>query len=147
MPAQVRLIGINHVALEVGDIDEALRWYGRFFSFGLRGRSPRMAFLDMGDQFIALSAGRTQESDEARHFGLVVDDKEALRAALHEGGVNVSPAGSLDFADPWGNHIQAVDYRDVQFTKSDSVLRGMELDGLSKSDAALQELRAKGLAG
>lgn len=140
-----RLVGINHVALEVGDIDEALEWYGRFFELQLRGRSARMAFVDIGDQFIALASGRSQAPDRARHFGLVVDDQEALRTALREAGVEVSPSGSLDFLDPWGNHIQAVDYRDVQFTKAPAVLRGMRLDGLEKTAAAREELRRKGL--
>jgi len=141
------LVGINHIALEVGDIDDALRWYGRFFEFRLRGRAgARMAFIDMGDQFIALSAGRTQPPDEARHFGLVVDGKESVRAELQQAGVSVQGSGSLDFRDPWGNHIQVVDYRDIQFTKTASVLRGMELGGLEKSDSALRELRDKGLS-
>ncbi len=140
-----RLIGINHVALEVGDIDEALGWYGRFFDLELRSRGPRMAFIDMGDQFIALAAGRTQPPDEARHFGLVVDDKEQVRAALQESGVSVRPSGSLDFVDPWGNHIQIVGYRDIQFTKAPSVLKGMNADGLEKTERALGELRNKGL--
>jgi catechol 2,3-dioxygenase-like lactoylglutathione lyase family enzyme len=143
-----RLVGINHVALEVGDIDDALQWYGRLFELQLRGRhGSRMAFIDMGDQFIALSAGRTQSPDESRHFGLVVDDKEAVRAALQEAGVPVRSSGSLDFNDPWGNHLQVVDYRDIQFTKTPEVLEGMGIDGLEKSDAALGELRSKGLAG
>ena len=141
-----RLVGINHVALEVGDIDDALAWYGRLFEIELRGRhGARMAFVDMGDQFIALSAGRTQSADEARHFGLVVDDKEAVRAALQEAGVPVRPSGSLDFNDPWGNHIQVVDYREIQFTKTPAILRGMRLEALGKSEQALAELRAKGL--
>src|SRR5437899_6635328 len=116
-----RIVGINHVALEVGDVDDALAWYGRFFEFELRGRGPRMAFIDMGDQFIALATGREQPPDEDRHFGLVVDDKEAARAQLHEAGVNVRPTGSLDFVDPWGNHVQVVDYREIQFTKAPPV--------------------------
>src|SRR5215831_18378157 len=125
-----RLVGINHIALEVGDVDDALTWYGRFFEFELRGRhGARMAFVDMGDQFIALSAGRSQPADEDRHFGLVVDDKEAVRAALTEAGVAVRPTGSLDFTDPWGNHIQVVGYRDIQFTKTPAVLHAMGLDG------------------
>jgi catechol 2,3-dioxygenase-like lactoylglutathione lyase family enzyme len=140
-----RLVGINHVALEVGDIDQALAWYGRFFEFELRGRGPRMAFIDMGDQFIALAAGRDQAPDGARHFGLVVDDKEAARRALTAGGVNVRPSGSLDFDDPWGNHVQVVDYREIQFSKTPSILAGMGLDGLDKTDAAREELRNKGL--
>jgi len=141
-----RIVGINHVALEVGDIDEALAWYGRFFELELRGRAGRnMAFLDMGDQFIALAAGRTQPPDEARHFGLVVDDKEAVREALREAGVSVQSAGSLDFLDPWGNHLQVVDYREIQFTKAPAVLRAMGLEGLGKSDAAQREIRERGL--
>jgi lactoylglutathione lyase len=144
----VRLVGINHVALEVGDIDEALAWYGRFFEFELRGRAGRkMAFVDMGDQFIALAAGRSQAPDEDRHFGLVVDDKEAARAALREGGVTVAARGSVDFVDPWGNHIQLVDYRDIQFTKTPAVLRAMELGELEKSEAAEREIAERGLSG
>lgn len=141
-----RLVGINHVALEVGDIDEALAWYGRFFELELRGRAGRsMAFVDMGDQFVALSAGRSQPPDRARHFGLVVDDKEAVRTALREAGVSVAASGSLDFHDPWGNNVQVVDYRDIQFTKAPEILRGMRLDGLAKTPEAQAELRRKGL--
>jgi len=141
-----RLVGINHVALEVGDLDEALRWYGRFFEFELRGRAGTMAFIDIGDQFIALAAGRTQPPDGARHFGLVVDDKEAVRAAMQQAGMPVQSSGSLDFDDPWGNHLQVVDYREVQFTKAPGVLRGMHLGELEKTERAHQELREKGLA-
>ena len=141
-----RLIGINHVALEVGDVHEAMAWYGRFFEFELRGRAGRsMAFVDMGDQFIALQAGRTQPPDQGRHFGLVVDDKEGVRAALQEAGVDVQRSGSLDFLDPWGNHVQVVDYREIQFTKAPQVLRGMGIDELPKTDAAREELRRKGI--
>jgi catechol 2,3-dioxygenase-like lactoylglutathione lyase family enzyme len=142
-----RLVGINHVALEVGNLDEALDWYGRVFDLELRGRAgSRMAFIDIGDQFIALSSGRKQPADGARHFGLVVDDKEEARRRLLELGVSVQASGSLDFRDPWGNHVQVVDYRDIQFTKAPEVLRGMKLDGLTKSERALTELQAKGLA-
>jgi catechol-2,3-dioxygenase len=142
-----RLVGINHVALEVGDVDEALSWYARFFDFELRGRAgQRMAFIDMGDQFIALAAGRTQPPDGARHFGLVVDDMEAVRAALRDAGIDVRSSGSLDFRDPWGNQVQVVDYRDIQFSKAPGVLRGMGFDGLEKADSAKRELREKGLA-
>jgi catechol 2,3-dioxygenase-like lactoylglutathione lyase family enzyme len=142
-----RLVGINHIALEVGDVNDALAWYGRFFEFELRGRTgARMAFIDMGDQFIALAGGRSQPADEARHFGLVVDDKEAVRAALQEAGVGVRSSGSLDFHDPWGNHVQVVDYRDIQFSKTQAVLRAMRLDGLGKSDAAQREIRDRGLS-
>jgi len=143
-----RLVGINHIALEVADVDDALDWYGRFFEFELRGRAGRrMAFIDMGDQFIAVAAGRSQPPDGDRHFGLVVDDKEAVRAALREAGVDVQSSGSLDFDDPWGNHVQVVDYRDIQFTKTPEVLRAMNLDGLGKSEAAQREIRDRGLAG
>jgi lactoylglutathione lyase len=140
-----KLVGINHIALEVGDLDEALRfWESIFGPLELRGRSGGMAFIDMGDQFIALSRGRTQPPDHARHFGLVVDDKEAVRARLRELGVPVTGRG-LDFHDPWGNFIQIVDYRDVQFTKTAEVLQVMGLGELEKSDRALEELRAKGI--
>ncbi len=143
-----RLVGINHVALEVGDVGEALAWYGRFFTFDLRGRAgSRAAFVDMGDQFVALMAGDGHSPDTARHFGLVVDDKEAVRRKLIEEGVKVQPSGSLDFVDPWGNRVQVVDYREIQFTKVPSVLRGMGLDELAKTDQALAELRKKGLIG
>jgi len=140
-----RLVGINHVALEVGDVEEALAFYGRFFEFTLRGRSPGAAFIDLGDQFIALMEGRSAPPDRARHFGLVVDHKEATRRALESAGVHIRPGRGLDFLDPWGNYIQVVQYDEVQFTKTDQVLQGMELD-LGKSERALAELRAKGLA-
>ena len=145
MASRARLVGLNHVALEVGDVEEALEFYGRIFDFELRGRGGRMAFVDMGDQFVALAQGRTQPPDAHRHFGLVVDDKEAARRALQEVGVEVPGSGHLDFRDPWGNHVEVVDYREIQFTKADQVLRGMGLDGLEKNAAALAELRAKGL--
>ncbi|TML46850.1 MAG: VOC family protein [Actinobacteria bacterium] len=141
-----RLVGINHVALEVESVDDALEFYGRIFDLELRGRSPRMAFIDIGDQFIALSEGTTQPPDRSRHFGLVVDDKEATRRALEAAGVELQPGRGLDFRDPWGNHIQVVDYREIQFTKAPEILRGMGLDGLGKSEQALAELREKGLA-
>jgi lactoylglutathione lyase len=141
-----RLIGINHVALEVGDVEEALAWYGRFFEFDLRGRiGSSMAFIDMGDQFIALSVGRRQPPDQARHFGLVVDDKEDVRAAFQEAGFGVQESGSLDFVDPWGNHVQVVGYRDIQFTKAPGVLRAMGIDEAAKTEEAREELRNKGL--
>jgi lactoylglutathione lyase len=143
----VRPIGINHIAFEVRDLDETLAWYERFFDFGLRGRSARMAFIDLGDQFIALAESAPSAPDRGRHVGLVVDDKEALRAALIEAGVNVSPAGSLRVLDPSGNQLEIVDYRDVQFSKTAGVLQGMGQAGLVKSDSALEELRAKGLLG
>ena len=141
-----RLVGINHVALEVGDVDAALEFYGRAFEFELRGRVPGMAFVDMGDQFVALAERRGAPPDEHRHFGLVVDDKEAARAALRAAGVDVPSGRRLDFRDPWGNHVEVVDYRDVQFTKTPAVLRGMGLEGLEKSEDAQRELREKGLS-
>jgi catechol-2,3-dioxygenase len=141
-----RAIGINHVALEVGDIDEAVAWYGRFLDFGLRGKHPTMAWIDLGDQFLALSTPRTQPPDGGRHFGLVVDDKEAVRAALADGGVDVAPSGGLRFRDPWGNQVEIVDYRDVQFSKTPEVLAALAPEGLEKSEAAREELTRKGLA-
>ena len=137
-----RAVGINHIALEVGSIDEALAFYGRLFDLELRGRSAGMAFVDLGDQFIALAEGRTQPPDAARHFGLVVDDREAVLAAAREAGVDVF--GGNSFRDPWGNHVQVVAYEDVQFTKTPEVLRGMGLE-LDKSESARAELREKGL--
>jgi catechol 2,3-dioxygenase-like lactoylglutathione lyase family enzyme len=140
-----RLVGINHVALEVGSIEEALAFYGRFFDIRLRGVAPGMAFIDMGDQFLALSEGREQDDDDGRHFGLVVDDKEAVRAALEAADVEIEPGRRLDFRDPWGNRVEIVDYRDIQFTKASAVLNGMGLAGLVKHPGALEELRQKGL--
>jgi lactoylglutathione lyase len=140
-----RLVGINHVALEVGDIDEALAFYGRIFEFTLRGRIAGAAFIDLGDQFIALMEGRSQLPDRARHFGLVVDDKEATRRALEGAGAELVPGRGLDFRDPWGNNVQVVQYDEVQFTKADEVLRGMGLE-LGKTEKARAELREKGLA-
>lgn len=141
---RARLVGINHVALEVEDIDDALRFYGDVFEFELRGRSAGMAFIDMGDQFVALSTGREQAADADRHVGFVVDDLEAARAALVEAGATILPGRGLDFLDPWGNRVQIVQYDEVQFTKTEAVLRGMGLD-LGKTEAALAELRAKGI--
>ena len=141
-----RLLGVNHIALEVGDLDAALDFYGRLFEFELRGRVPGMAFLEMGDQFIALAQGRSQAPDDGRHFGLVVDDKAGARAALEAAGVEILPGRGLDFRDPWGNRVQVVDYRDIQFTKTPEVLAGMGIE-IDKSDAALAELREKGLGG
>ncbi len=146
MPAtKARAIGFNHVALEVGDIDEALAFYGRLFEFELRGRSSDMAFIDLGDQFLALQKGRRQAADDGRHFGLVVDDKEAARQALEAAGVEPLPGPFLDFLDPWGNRVEIVGYENIQFTKAAHVLRGMGLAHLAKSDAALKELAEKGM--
>ena len=120
-----RVVGFNHVALEVGDIEEALAFYGRLFEFELRGKSDTMAFIDLGDQFIALQKGRRQSPDDGRHFGLVVDDKEAARRALQAAGVATLDGPFLDFLDPWGNRIEIVGYDNIQFTKAPNVLRGM----------------------
>jgi predicted enzyme related to lactoylglutathione lyase len=141
-----RLVGINHVALEVDDLEAALEFYGRIFAFELRGRAPGMAFIDMGDQFLALSE-RRGPADEERHFGLVVEDREVVRASLRAAGVEILPGRGLDFRDPSGNRVQVVDYRDVQFSKTPEVLAGMGLAGLAKHPGALEELRRKGLAG
>jgi lactoylglutathione lyase len=145
--AKPRVIGLNHIALEVGDIDEALAFYGRLFEFKLRGKSDRMAFIDLGDQFIALQKGRKQPADEGRHFGLVVDDKEAARRALREAGLAQLEGPFLDFHDPWGNRVEIVDYENIQFTKAPNVLRGMGLDHLTKNESAKQQLTDKGMGG
>ena len=142
-----RLIGINHVALEVGDLDAALDLYGRLFAFELRGRAPGMAFIDMGDQFLALAEGRTQPPDDGRHFGLVVDDKEAVRAAVEREGLRVTPGRRLDFFDPWGNRFEVVAYQDIQFDRVAGVKRKLGIEGLGKSDAAMDEIRERGLGG
>jgi catechol 2,3-dioxygenase-like lactoylglutathione lyase family enzyme len=149
MAEKPRLVGINHVALEVGDIDEALAFWGAIFALELRGRSDGAAFIDMGDQFVALmrseTAGSPSSRDEHRHFGLVVDDRARVRELARAAGAEMIEGGFLDFRDPWGNFIQVVEYRDIQFSKSDAVLRGMGLGTLGKSDEARKELVAKGM--
>ncbi|MGI8845785.1 MAG: VOC family protein [Thermoleophilaceae bacterium] len=140
-----RLVGINHIALEVGDLDAALDFYGRVFAFELRGRAPGMAFLDMGDQFIAIAEGRSQRSDDGRHFGLVVDDLDAARRSLEGAGAEILSARGLDFLDPWGNRVQVVDYRDIQFAKTDAALRAAGVEGIEKSPDARDEMRTKDL--
>ena len=142
--AKPRLVGINHVALEVGDIREALAFYGSIFDLSLRGRVPGMAFVDIGDQFIALASGRSQAPDEERHFGLVVDDTQAVREALQAAGAKILPGRGLDFLDPWGNHVQVVQYDEVQYTKPERILRAMGIEP-AKTERALEELRRKGL--
>src|SRR5215475_10501631 len=137
---KARAVGFNHVALEVGDIEEALAFYGRLFDFKLRGKSEDSAFIDLGDQFIALQKGRKQAADDGRHFGLVVDGKEAVRAALIAARVKVLPGRFLDFLDPWGNRIEIVGYDNIQFSKAPNVLRGMGLTHLSKNSDAVKEL-------
>jgi catechol 2,3-dioxygenase-like lactoylglutathione lyase family enzyme len=138
-----RAVGINHIALEVGSLDDALEFYGRLFDVELRGRIPGMAFLDMGDQFLAFAERRGREPDRERHFGLVVDDRDAVLAAAREAGVEIF--GGNSFRDPWGNHVQVVAYEEIQFSKTPEILRGMGLE-LGKSQSALQDLRDKGLA-
>lgn len=140
-----RLVGINHVALEVADVEQALAFYGEIFDLQLVDREPGIAFIEIGDQFIALTQGGGDADDALRHFGLVVDDKELVRAALRRARAEILAGPRLDFRDPWGNRIQIVDYRDVQFTKAPRVLRGMGMEGLEKRSSALDELRAKGL--
>ena len=142
-----RLVGINHVALEVGDVDAALELYGRLFDFELRGRSPGAAFIDMGDQFLALSQGRRQPADDGRHFGLVVDDKEAVRAAVMAEGLELVGIGHrLDFMDPWGNRIEVVGYADIQFERVPAVKRKLGIENLEKTDRARREIAERGLS-
>ena len=142
---KARALGINHVVLEVGDLEAALQFYGALFDFTLRGKSDHNAFIDLGDQFIQLSLGKTQAADEKRHFGLVVDDREAVRQALKAMGVELLGA-RLNFRDPWGNRIEIVPYDDVQFTKAPHVLKGMGAGGLKKTPNAIEELKKKGMA-
>lgn len=141
-----RLVGFNHVAIEVGDIDEALSFYSNLFSFEMRSRGPDMAFIDLGDQFLALQQTDRPSPTGGRHFGLVVEDKEAARRRIVDAGIEIQPGPFLDFRDPWGNLVEIVGYENIQFTKADHVLRGMGLLGLNKSDQAIQELAKKGMA-
>ena len=143
---KARAVGFNHVALEVGDIEAALAFYGRLFAFELRSKSATDAFIDLGDQFIALQKGRRQPADDGRHFGLDVDDKEAVRKALAAAGVKTLPGPFLDFMDPWGNRIEIIGYANIQFTKAPHVLRGMGLAHLTKNEVAIEELSEKGMA-
>jgi len=141
-----RLVGFNHVAIEVGDIKEALGFYGRLFSFELRSREPGMAFIDLGDQFLALQETPNPSPTGGRHFGLVVEDKEAARQAILAAGIAIEPGPFLDFRDPWGNLVEIIGYTNIQFTKADHVLRGMGLSHLRKNDEAIAELTEKGMA-
>jgi catechol 2,3-dioxygenase-like lactoylglutathione lyase family enzyme len=146
MPSALpRLVGINHIALEVGDIEEALAFYGRIFSFTLRGRGRGQAFIDMGDQFLALSETKEPHQDRHRHFGLVVDDRARVRKLAKAAGARMVEGPFLDFLDPWGNRIEVVAYADIQFSKAPHVLRGMEFAG-QKSAKAKKELASKGMA-
>jgi len=138
-----RLVGINHVAVQVGDLDAMLEFLGKLVDdLQLRGRSGSMAFVDLGDQFIALE--RAAEPVAAGHYGLVVDDRDEVVRRAREAGARI--VGGHDFLDPWGNQWQVVDYRDVQFTKSQRVLEGMGLGDLAKSERVQAELKEKGLA-
>ena len=148
--SKARLVGINHVALEVGDVDAALQFYGAIFAFELRGTHigedgrPDMAFIDIGDQFLAFAKGRHQPPDVARHFGLVVEDRSQVRELAIKAGAKLLEGAFFDFFDPWGNRIEVVEYKDVQFTKAPDIIKGMGLI-LDKSPKALKELREKGL--
>ena len=141
-----RLVGFNHVAIEVGSIEEALDFYGKLFAFELRSREPGMAFIDLGDQFLALQETSNVAPTGGRHFGLVVEDKEAARGAILDAGIKIEPGPFLDFRDPWGNLVEIIGYSNIQFTKADHVLRGMGLSHLKKNEQALRELREKGMA-
>ena len=143
---KARAIGLNHVALEVADIDKALEFYGSIFEFSLRGRSETAAFIDLGDQFINFAKGREQPPDTRRHLGLVVDSVATARKAVESKGIELSRSRGCDFLDPWGNRIQLVEYADIQFTKAPEVLRGMGLEGLGKTEDALAQLAKKGMA-
>jgi len=142
-----RLVGINHVALEVGDIDEALEWYGRIFDFTLRGRNERSAFIDMGDQFINLTRlpEHRAEGVEKRHIGFVVDDRSRIIELAKAAGAVMVEGRFLDFLDPWGNRLEIIEYSNIQFTKAPNVLRGMGL-ALDKNANARKELTEKGMA-
>lgn len=146
MTRKARAVGFNHVALIVGDIDEALAFYGRLFEFTLRERDAEAAFIDLGDQFLALQKGDDRTRDDGHHFGLVVDDKETARQALIAAGVEILPGPFLDFLDPWGNRVEIIGYTNIQFTKAPHILRGMGLSHLKKNAEAIRELVAKGMA-
>ena len=142
-----KLVGINHVAIEVGDLDEALDWYGKLFDFKLRGRSERNAFIDMGDQFINMPrvADRKPSGVERRHIGFVVDDRSSVKKRAEAAGATMVEGPFLDFLDPWGNRIEVIEYSNIQFTKAPHVLRGMGLS-LDKNANAKKELAEKGMA-
>lgn len=143
---KARAVGFNHVAIEVGDVDAALDFYGDLFEFKLRGRSDTTAFVDLGDQFLALQQGDPKDTTAGRHFGLVVDDKEIVRARLQEKGIALEPTRFLDFRDPWGNMVEVISYENIQFSKAPNVLRGMGMDDLTKNENAIAELTDKGMA-
>src|ERR1700722_6673823 len=143
---KARALGFNHIAIEVGGVDEALAFYARIIDFKLRSKAKDMAFIDLGDQFLALQKGQSQPPGSGRHFGLVVDDKQAVRRSLDAAGVEILPGPFLDFYDPWGNRVEIVGYDNIQFTKAPHVLRGMGLAHLAKTPGAIQELTEKGMA-
>ena len=143
---KAKALGFNHIALEVGDIDEALAFYSQLFDFELKSKSNKMAFIYMGDQFMNFTRGRSQSPDDERHFGLVVDDKEAVRQKLEELGIETLSGPFLDFLDPWGNRVEIVGYQNIQFAKTPQVLRAMGLEDLNKSEKALDELAARGMS-
>lgn len=143
---KARAVGINHVALEVGDIDQALAFYGAFLDFEIESKSQKAAFIYFGDQFINFALGRTQHPDENRHFGIAVDDKELVRKTLEKMGVALLSGRFLDFLDPWGNRVEITTYANIQFSKADHVLKGMGLSHLKKTENAVTELREKNMA-
>jgi catechol 2,3-dioxygenase-like lactoylglutathione lyase family enzyme len=143
-PAKPRLVGINHIAIEVGDIDAALAFYRQIFDFTLRAQRPGNAFIELGDQFINMMEVKTPHADARRHFGLVVDDRSSVRARVEAAGGKLLPGPFLDFLDPWGNRVEVVDYDNIQFTKAPQVLRAMGLD-LAKNENARRELAQKGM--
>jgi catechol 2,3-dioxygenase-like lactoylglutathione lyase family enzyme len=145
-PKKARAVGINHVALEVGNIAEALDFYGQFIDFEIESQSEKAAFIYFGDQFINFALGRTQTPDVARHFGIAVDDKELVRDTLIKMGVKLMDSKFLDFLDPWGNRVEITTYVNIQFSKAEHVLKGMGLEHLSKTDDAVSELREKNMA-
>jgi lactoylglutathione lyase len=140
-----RLVGINHIALEVGNIDEALEFYAKIFDFTLRGKRPGNAFIELGDQFINLMETKTRHEDQRRHFGLVVDDRSSVRARVEAAGGRLLPGPFLDFLDPWGNRVEVIEYANIQFTKAPHVLHAMGFD-LDKNENARRELADKGMA-
>jgi catechol 2,3-dioxygenase-like lactoylglutathione lyase family enzyme len=144
--SKARAVGINHVAIEVGDIAEAIDFYGRFLEFSVEERTEDMAIVYFGDQFINFIRNASREPDLMRHFGIAVDDKPLVRRTLEAMGVKLLGGRFLDFLDPWGNRVEITTYENIQFTKADHVLRGMGLGHLGKSDEAIEELRAKGMA-
>ncbi len=142
-----RLIGINHVAIEVADIDAALAWYAQIFDFTLRGKGERNAFIDMGDQFINLTLvpDYAVPGEEKRHIGFVVDDRSRIIELAKAAGARFVDGPFLDFLDPWGNRLEIIEYSNIQFSKTHGVMRGMGL-ALDKNEKAQKELADKGMA-